>query len=415
MSLSLWVTKTRERRQQDTQKFQYSMVTIKKKRSYNTKSARVAAAQQAQRMQEQQKQHLQAKHHFEDSRLKSESQISSTVHDESDSISFRGNILKNFINSTSYMNALTLKPVPLSRLQPASMYGPPKVAKQSLIDMENKLNKELEQLSSLKEELKTTEDLNTDPNQTLLAILDISSIDQLDISSLDSIDTLLDKYKKKYKLISQDHIVVKRIDEFIDLKLDKSEAPPEYWEIYNDLKQKQKERKELEIKLALERKMKEEEEERSRKEAERLELLFTEKQEREKLDKEEKERLAKEMEQKLSQEQDIIRQQAQQDIVADPVIPLPAGQMPTTVFAQDIDSQINPAGILSASIDTNSASNILGVVDDTPSVNPTIETTNMADTGEGQELLDDMFGQYNNDQFNNGFDDEFEDLDNVFF
>lgn len=391
------------------------MVTIKKKRSYNTKSARVAAAQQAQRMHEQQKQHLQAKHHFEDSRLKSESQISSTVHDESDSISFRGNILKNFINSTSYMNALTLKPVPLSRLQPALMYGPPKVAKQSLIDMENKLNKELEQLSSLKEELKTTEDLNTDPNQTLLAILDISAIDQLDLSSLDSINTILDKYKKKYKLISQDHRVVKRIDEFVDLKLDKSEAPPKYWEMYNDMKQKQKERKELEIKLAYERKKKEEEEERERKEAERLELLFTEKQERDRQDKEEKERIAKEMEQKLSQEQDIIRHQTQQDTVADPVIALPAGQMPTTVFSQDIDSQINPADILPTSIDTNSTSNLLGVVDDTPSVNPNIENTNMADTGEGQELLDDMFGQYNNDQFNNGFDDEFEDLDNVFF
>lgn len=391
------------------------MATIKKKRSYNTKSARVAAAQQAQRVQEQQKQHLQAKHHFEDSRLKSESQIGNTVHDESDSISFRGNILKNFISSTNYINALMLKPVPLSKLQPTLIYGQPRIAKQSLIDLENKLNKELDQLKVLKEELQTTESLNPNPNQTLLTVLNISTIDELNLSSLDSVNDLIKKYKQNFELIGQDHRIMKRVNEFIDLKQDKSEASSNYWEIYNDLKQKQKERKELEIKLAQEKKLKEEEEEKKRKEAERLELLFNEKKERERLEREEKERLAKEMEQKLSDGQDIIRQQEQQqqqqDIVPTPVVPLPSAQMPTTVFAQDINSN----DILPTSIDTNTTSNLLAVGDTASNVGANIENSNVPDTNEGQELLDDMFGQYNNDQFDNGFDDGFEDLDNVFF
>lgn len=395
------------------------MAVVKKKRTYNTKSSRLAAAQQAQKEQELQKQNLQAIHHLEDTRLKSESQGTGIIHDESDSISFRSHLLNNFINSSGWVNALTLKPISLSNLKPAVIYGSPKVMKQSLIDMEAKLNKELDQIKDLKEEI-DNQTVSHDNNEHLLSILDLKNMNELDFSSLDSINKLLDIYKNKYCLRSQDYKIVRHDNKFTDLKPDSNEAPSNYWEIINDMKLKQKERREEKIRLALEKKKKEEEEKRAKEEAERIEMLFNERQEKEKLEKEEKDRIAKEMETKLAQEQDLIRQQEQSDIVGTTVPELPPTQMPATVFSQDITAPLNPSDILPTSIEdvddvTNSTSNLLNVDDNTTNPNNVVGDDAVGDAGEGQEMLDDMFGQYNNEQFNNGFDDGFEDLDNVFF
>lgn len=392
------------------------MAIVKKKRTYTAKSARVVAAQQIQKAQEQQRQNSQIRHRLEESRLKSDSNVNSTLHDESDTISFRSYLLKNFINSTVYLNALTLKPVPLCKLKTVSVYGSKNTVKKSLVEMERKLNDELHQLEDLKRELDSTEMKITtkDPNEHILSIFDLSTIDELNISSLDSINNLFQRYKEKFQLDSQDYRVVKHLNKFIDLKVDKSEAPTNYWDIYEDLKRKQMERKQLAKKMELERKQREEEEELKRKEAERLEFLYNEKQERERLEKEEQIRMAKDLEQRLMHEQDIIRQQQSQDIVANSV-PMMASQMPTTIFSQDMSNQINPSDILSSAIDTNATNELLTIEDTSANVNGNNVNTNVADTGEGQELLDDMFGQYNNEQFNDGFEDGFEDLDNVFF
>lgn len=392
------------------------MAVVKKKRTYTAKSARVVAAQQIQKAQEQQRQNSQIRHRLEESRLKSDSNVNSTLHDESDTISFRSYLLKNFINSTVYLNALTLKPVPLCKLKTVSVYGSKNTVKKSLVEMERKLNDELHQLEDLKRELDSTEMKITtkDPNEHILSIFDLSTIDELNISSLDSINNLFQRYKEKFQLDSQDYRVVKHLNKFIDLKVDKSEAPTNYWDIYEDLKRKQMERKQLAKKMELERKQREEEEELKRKEAERLEFLYNEKQERERLEKEEQIRMAKDLEQRLMHEQDIIRQQQSQDIVANSV-PMMASQMPTTIFSQDMSNQINPSDILSSAIDTNATNELLTIEDTSANVNGNNVNTNVADTGEGQELLDDMFGQYNNEQFNDGFEDGFEDLDNVFF
>lgn len=392
------------------------MAVVKKKRTYTAKSARVVAAQQIQKAQEQQRQNSQIRHRLEESRLKSDSNVNSTLHDESDTISFRSYLLKNFINSTVYLNALTLKPVPLCKLKTVSVYGSKNTVKKSLVEMERKLNDELHQLEDLKRELDSTEMKITtkDPNEHILSIFDLSTIDELNISSLDSINNLFQRYKEKFQLDSQDYRVVKHLNKFIDLKVDKSEAPTNYWDIYEDLKRKQMERKQLAKKMELERKQREEEEELKRKEAERLEFLYNEKQERERLEKEEQVRMAKDLEQRLMHEQDIIRQQQSQDIVANSV-PMMASQMPTTIFSQDMSNQINPSDILSSAIDTNATNELLTIEDTSANVNGNNVNTNVADTGEGQELLDDMFGQYNNEQFNDGFEDGFEDLDNVFF
>lgn len=396
------------------------MAVVKKKRTYTTKSARVAAAQQIQKVQEQQRQNSQIKHRLEESRLKSESNVNSTIHDESDSISFRSYLLKNFINSTLYMNALTLKPVPLCNLKPVSIYGSKDVVKKSLVEMEKKLNEELDQLKDLKMELDSTEMkiATKNPNEYILSIFNLSAEDKLNITSLESVNNLLQKYKEKFQLDSQDYRVVKHLNKFTDLKVDKSEAPANYWDIYEELKQKQLERKQLAKKLEIERKQREEEEELKRKEAERLEFLYNEKQERERLEREEQARMSKELEQRLMHEQDIIRQQQQQqqqqDIVTNPV-PMMTSQIPTTVFSQNMSNQINPSDILSSAMDTNATNDLLTIGDTSTNINASNVNANIADTGEGQELLDDMFGQYNNEQFNDGFEDEFEDLDNVFF
>lgn len=392
------------------------MAVLKKKRSYTTKSARVAAAQQVQRAQEQQRQNSQIKHRLEESRLKSETNVNSTIHDESDSISFRAYLLKNFVNSTTCINALTLKPVALSKIQAVPIYGSKNMVKKSLVEMESELNKQLDQLKNLKMELDSTEMeiKSKDPNEYILSILDLSTVDELNISTLDSVNNLLQKYKEKFQLNSQDYRIVKHLNKFTDLKVDKSEAPTDYWDIYEDLKQRQSERKQLAKKLELEKKQREEEEELKRKEAERLELLYNEKQERERLQTEEKVGMTKELEQRLLHEQDMIQQQQLQDIIQNPVSMM-TSQIPTTVFSQDMNNQINPGDIFSSAIETNTSNDILSMGDPSTDVNASNVNANVADTREGQELLDDMFGQYNNEQFNNGFDDGFDDLDNVFF
>ena len=102
-----------------------------------------------------------------------------------------------------------------------------------------------------------------------------------------------------------------------------------------------------------------------------------------------------------------VQQQQQQDIVTNPV-PMMTSQIPTTVFSQNMSNQINPSDILSSAMDTNATNDLLTIGDTSTNINASNVNANIADTGEGQELLDDMFGQYNNEQFNDGFEDEFE-------
>ncbi|CCK72362.1 Snf6p KNAG_0J02830 [Huiozyma naganishii CBS 8797] len=377
-------------------------MAVVKKKKYQPKSVR------------QQQQILQtrsqlARHDFEASRLRAE-QVGAVVHDESDTISFRSYILKNFINGSAYMNALTVNPVPLHRLKEVSVYGSNKDVKLSIISLEKKLEQEILLLDQLRGELDKEIEL-PDFERTLLG-----QIGHVDINSIESIDNALVLYRRKFAVRMQDTLLVRHDGKFEHLKSDKKEAPEDYWQNYHEFKRKEKERRELEKKLALEQKLREEQEQKR---------LFEEAEAKRKLEEQQRDRIKlQQLQQQNSEEnrikimqqqqQDFIRQQKQEENNPAPLPrPLPS-QIALTGFdaGQNIPQLMGPENNpVTATVSNNP--NILGGADQ-PSV--PLGTQDVDQNGnEQQDLLDDMFGEYNNEPFNNGFDDDFGDLDNVFF
>lgn len=59
---------------------------------------------------------------FERVRLRPE-QLSNIIHDESDTISFRSNLLKNFISSNDAFNMLSLTTVPCDRIEKSRLFS----------------------------------------------------------------------------------------------------------------------------------------------------------------------------------------------------------------------------------------------------------------------------------------------------
>ncbi|CCF59923.1 hypothetical protein KAFR_0I01420 [Kazachstania africana CBS 2517] len=348
-------------------------VTTKKKR-YVTKAVR----QSQQYQQQYQRQQLLARQAFLQNRLKSDP-INSIIHDESDTISFRANLLKNFINTNDYLGVLLTQNLPINLIKPPAIHENPAT---ELSQLQKKLENNSLEVNALKEKLNTI---------TTTSI----TLDDLDFP-LESFDTVLKEYIDNHGLRVQDNRVVKHKDKFNHLVAQVNEAPSDYWEKqYHKIIENQKTKKrELELqKLREQEESKKKEEERRRKEQEELELKRR-REEADALRRQQEQQEQIRQQQQLQQEQQQRQQQPDFTNIALPIVP----------------DELVPNDITSVQVPI--AEQVLGTNEKDIQEN----NENDADKNKNQQdLLDEMFGDYNNEPFNSGFDDGFEDLDNVFF
>lgn len=401
------------------------MAVVKKKRSHHAKSSKQAQLQQQQQQQQLKQQLQQQLKDSEANRLKPE-QVNSIVHDESDTISFRANLLKNFILSTDFMNVLTNQAIPLDKIKPPRVFqsGNPETLRMINNTFQNKLKQEQDILNQLKitaKELETKE-------QSMDIVKELDS----DTSVYDSLQKTLDgtrQYCEKYNLRSQDRRIVVHRNNFPSLKIDPSEAPKDYWETTykglihdRDMKLREQVRKEEEEK-------RQKEVERQRKEEQRLRDL------------ELQERNALQFQPRVP-----VPAGAQGDSLSNSISHSIMGQSFNGNNPTAIASQM-PPGITTANAGNASANNTDNLNPSNTTSMPTLPSNGSnADSQQNNDkeqeqsksqsqsqtqsqsqqpqdnLLEDMFTEYNNNEnepFSNGFDDEFgdgfENLDNVFF
>lgn len=374
------------------------MAVVKKRRSHHAKSSR-----QAQLQQEQQNLLQQQLKDDEANRLKPE-QMNSVVHDESDTISFRSNLLKNFLSSTYFMNVLTTQPIPISMIKPPRIFqsSNPVTLKTIIGTFEMKLSQEKNLLNELKERAK-----NLDLEESQIESCDKFNEDDLILDSLEKTDEVLSTYLNKYGLRKQDDRLFTHKQKFGHLKVDLSEAPTDYWsKTYKELVDEQK-RKERLKKEEEERKKREEEE---RKKQEERKLLEEQKLKELRIQrKAEEQRSLQFQSNPLEKDTNVI-----DNIMIRQNEALPPNQIPQVIQASaTMSSSSQPISL--------HESNELLTANTAATANNTAQVENV-EANPQDNILEDMFTEYNsndNEAFNNGFDDEFGDgfdnLDNVFF
>ena len=400
------------------------MAVVKKKRSHHAKGSKQAQLQQQQQQLLKQQLQQQLKD-SEANRLKPE-QVNSIVHDESDTISFRANLLKNFILSTDFMNVLTNQPVPIDKIKPPRVFqsGNPETLRTIISTFENKLKQEQDLLDKLK--------ITANELEIKEKSMDLAKELDSDTTVYDTLQNTMDEtrqYCEKYNLRSQDRRIVVHRNNFPSLKIDPSEAPNDYWETTykglihdRDMKLREQVRKEEEEK-------RQKEVERQRKEEQRLRDL------------ELQERNALQFQPRVP-----VTAGTQGDSLSNSISNSIMGQSfngnnPTAIATQ------MPSGVTTAStgnMNTNTTANLNPITTANDSAIPSsgLNSDAQQNTDKQQEqeksqgqsqtqsqsqqpqdnLLEDMFTDYNNNEnepFSNGFDDEFgdgfENLDNVFF
>lgn len=253
---------------------------------------------------------------FERVRLRPE-QLSNIIHDESDTISFRSNLLKNFISSNDAFNMLSLTTVPCDRIEKSRLFS----------------KKTIRYLMQKQHEMKTqAAELQEKPLTPLKYTKLIAAAEDGSRSTKDMIDAVFEQ--DSHLRYQPDPVVVHRDDPALVGKLrgDLREAPADYWtHAYRDVLAQYHEAKE-----------------RIRQ---------------------------KEVTAGEAQDEASLQQQQQQDLQQQQ-------QVVTTVASQSPHATATEKEPVPA------------VVDDP---------------------LENMFGDYSNEPFNTNFDDEFGDLDAVFF
>lgn len=360
------------------------MAVLKKRRNTHGKTSR--------QQQLQQQQQLRAKQRFENSRLKPE-QTNSIVHDESDTLSYRSYLIMNFVKSAEFMNALMTQPVTNSQIKPPSIFG--NVTLESLNA----------RLASQKKELDIIQDK---ANNYLWSLSNDSQFlkDKIQASETQQgvFSDILEEYLHQFSLRSQDDKAVFHKQKFLDLRADKREAPADYWEKHKQLKKEQRDKA-----LFLQRQKELEEEERVKR---RLE-----EETRQRLEMEEN-RVRKEMEQKGKAQIDLqlqLQQQFGPDKVKQPELiqqQEQQGQPPLLqVQAKNIsDGQLEPSRQQFESRSQTPQQLSPHDPDQDQDQNQPQQQPNATQNG-----IDSIFGDFGNEPFSSGFDDEFGDLDTAFF
>ncbi|CCC69571.1 hypothetical protein NCAS_0C05810 [Naumovozyma castellii] len=306
---------------------------------------------------------------FETNRLKPEP-INSIVHDESDTISFRSFLLKNFIEMGNLMNALTCNITPLDKINAPEIFIPNEKGtnmESILKAMELKIDKDLEELEVLQNGKMQQEPFT--PNDLTNFFSD--KLKQLDNTTNVNDTQILQDYLSKKNLRSQENIIVIHRNEFNHLKQDPREAPQSYWDTYNANK--------IKLQQELEERKRLEEEEAKRRQEEEANFKLQQEEEEKRKKEEELQQQQQEEQQKL-----LLRQQQQQ---------------------QDEEKQKQLAAQQAQQQQSQ-------------------QQEQQEDGAEQQEqpaMLDNIFddftsnGNNNGNEFNTNFDDDFGDLDNVFF
>ncbi|CAB4253002.1 some similarities with Saccharomyces cerevisiae YHL025W SNF6 Subunit of the SWI/SNF chromatin remodeling complex involved in transcriptional regulation [Maudiozyma barnettii] len=445
------------------------MAVIKKKRSHHAKGNKQAHLQQLQQQMQQQ----QIKDN-EANRLKPE-QVNSIVHDESDTISFRANLLKNFILSTDFMNALTNQPVPLSKIKPPRVFQSlnPVTLRNIITTFKTKVEQEQTLLDELK---RTSADLDVQELH-----LDLAKELDNDISvyaTLEHTEDATRQYCDTHGLRSQDRRIVTHVKKFPSLKIDPSEAPNDYWDTTykeliqeRDMKIKEQKKKEEEERKEKELQRKREEEQKRAEEQKRIEEQRLRDLELQRIDEAQQRnslqfstgmidtKMAPGVDSGITTTSAVGTSMAN-NVLTNPTTirqstgisdnnGLPSGiQLPSTTITATTVAAADSADIGSGVIQATN-SNTTGTLNESNELsvgrvqNGTNGSSNelSQNTGTQQQsqqsqqqqqqpqpqqpqdnLLEDMFTEYNaneNEPFSNGFDDEFgdgfENLDNVFF
>lgn len=375
------------------------MAVIRKRRTTHIKSGR--------QQQIQQQQQLRAKQRFENSRLQPE-QSTTMIHDESDTVSYRSYLLMNFVKSAEYIDILTTQPVPNDKIRPPRLFR----ESYTLEAMKERLRVQKEQLNSAKEALDNLSEQAGRDAQFLKEKLNSSENQEADY------DALLKEYLEHFGLRSQNDKVVFYRGRFGDLRGDTREAPPDYWQKHAILVQERREK-------ALLSKKQQEEAER-----ERLRLIEEEKK------KAEMEEAARQQEREKQIQREQLRQREQMTMAGadeEPFFQEP-GQPSHSSFIQTRD----PAHGLQFAAPAQAAQFGPVVPPVQQQVQSELPTKHEQEHGQQQqqqqsqqqpetqlqqpqpqqpqqEAMDSIFGDFGNEPFTNGFEDDFGDLDTAFF
>ena len=341
------------------------MAVVKNKRSHYTKR--------------QQQQVDEARQKFISERLNPEN-ASAVPHDESDTISFRSYMLRNFHSSAINMNVL------LSNNK--TDIAPPMLKYNKSVINESNLDASKKQLKTIVDELNNLDWKLTDNHVFLKE--KTQELNKINLSSSpaapgfdendEAYNEVLDGYLSHYNLRHQtSKVIFHSKEKFSHIKLDSSEAPEGYWtnlylqkknqELQNQYQLKIKQEEQLKRKQELEKHEREQERLRRKNEEQQRELEL----ERQKLDAQERQKQHIEEESKkkaLEQEQQRKQKQDEED-------------------RQKLEEQQKQQE------------------DD-----PDQQDQDQQQTGEN---LDNMFEDFGNEPFNNGFDEEFDDLGSAFF
>ncbi|EDO15958.1 hypothetical protein Kpol_1044p17 [Vanderwaltozyma polyspora DSM 70294] len=400
------------------------MAVTKKKRSQYSKK--------------QHQQHLQeAKYNFLNQRLLPEN-ISTIIHDESDTISYRSYLLKNFNSMSRNISVLLLnnnKEIIKPNLKfNTSLINKDYLAKQKLEleKINEKLNDEGNDINMVNESLKDFY------NKQLYKLNEINLLPS--DSNDDNINSVLNSYLEKFNFKSQDNnIKFYPKEKFNHFKNDTNEAPADYWtNLYKSKKEEQK-KKDLEA-LRLQEEQKRREDELKRIQKEELEQKQREEEAQKKLHQqqqevqkqtllEEQQKQQQMQQQKQQQMQDDQRQQENQNqnhsTSISPLVPTNVPQqpsMPSQIMAQaQLPDQDSIAGQQKVGIqieskdiqqqDSQLDQNSIQLNDD----NLLTVDKNEDNSQSQNDNLDPMFADFGNEPFTTEFDEEFGDLDAAFF
>ncbi|CDH17763.1 uncharacterized protein ZBAI_09551 [Zygosaccharomyces bailii ISA1307] len=362
------------------------MAVVKKRRSHHAKSSR------AHQIQLQQQQQLQAKQRFENSRLRPE-HMSTVAHDESDTISYRSYLLKQYIKSAELIDVLTTQLIPLDKIRPPTIYP------STLSEMEQRLEAQKVSLARTKEITDAYEWQLGENSQFLKDKLRLSE------NGLEEPDAILEEYKAKFGLRSRDNSVVIHRDKFLSLKGDSAEAPHDYWQSHAQAKQKQadRERKKQQEEQEAKRRLQEEQElRRQTAKEEEIRKQTLEEQHRQQREQQQQQQQQQSQAQAQAQEQQQAQSQAQEQKGSDDI----EQQQQEEQTLQDQEQAVQEQAHLELS---------------PPSPHSQQEEQHQQPQQQQQQqppnpnMMDSIFGEFGNEPFNNGFEDEFGDIDTAFF
>lgn len=358
---------------------------IKKRRTPHGKSSR-----QQQLLQQQQ---LRAKQRFENSRLKPE-QVSSIVHDESDTLSYRSYLMVNFVRSAEFMDVLMTQPVANRQIKPPTVYGHLNVE-----SLKTKLESQKEELSGLQEKAENYKWNLSEDSDFLRNKIRASAAAS---NNKDKNSEILEDYLRKFGLRSQENTVVFHRNKFSHLRSDTSEAPPDYWSNHRQLKKEQREKA---LALQRQKELEEAEKEKARlAEEDKRRLQMEEERKRKEEEQKEQQQMHLHLEMERHFDDGKIKQLAQ------PNLPQQSPQqLPGLLQAQ---AKVHLSSQLNESEDQAESQS------DTPQqvLQPNEEQhQDNQQALPAQNGIDSIFGDFGNEPFNNGFDDEFGELDTAFF